>query len=200
MQLPILTFATASELESYLSGQADDAMGFWLKLSKAGALQATISKDAAIEAALCWGWIDGQLAKFDDDYFLIRMTPRRRGSRWSAKNRRSAERLAREGRLQATGLRAVEAAQADGRWDTAYVSQRMAEPPPDLIAALAENPAARAFFDALDRANRYSIIYRINDAKRPETRQKRVTDFVAMLARGETIHPAKPKKPNPLNR
>lgn len=194
MKLPILTFATAAEMERYLANQAGDAMGFWLKLSKGGALNATIAKDAAIEAALCWGWIDGQLARFDDDYFLVRMTPRRRGSRWSAKNRNSAQRLAREGRLQASGLREVEAARADGRWDAAYVSQGMAEPPPDLVAALAKNPEARACFDSLDRANRYSIIYRVNDAKRPETRQRRVTDFVAMLARGETIHPARSKR------
>jgi uncharacterized protein YdeI (YjbR/CyaY-like superfamily) len=186
---PILAFKTAQDLEAYLAGEPRASKGFWLKLSKAGAVEATINKGDAIEAALCWGWIDGRLDKFDDQYFLVRMTPRRPGSRWSAKNREAADRLLVQGRLQSPGLAEVEAAKCDGRWEAAYASQGKAEVPEDLAAALASHETAKHFFEALDRANRYSIIYRVNDAKRTETRAQRIAQFVEMLARGETIHP-----------
>jgi uncharacterized protein YdeI (YjbR/CyaY-like superfamily) len=186
---PILAFKTAQDLEAYLAGEPPASNGFWLKLSKAGAVEATINKRDAIEAALCWGWIDGQLDKFDDQHFLVRMSPRRPGSRWSAKNREAADRLRMQGRLQSPGLAEVEAAKSDGRWEAAYASQGKAEVPEDLAAALASRETAKRFFEALDRANRYSIIYRVNDAKRTETRAQRIAQFVEMLARGETIHP-----------
>ncbi len=185
---PILAFSSSQDMEAYMTGELE---GFWLKLSKRGASAATISKAEAVEAALCCGWIDGQLDKLDDHHFLVRMTPRRRGSRWSAKNRVTAERLAREGRLHAAGLAAVAAAKSDGRWAAAYASQGKAETPRDLAAALALSEAASRFFETLDRANRYAVIYRVNDAKRPETRAKRIEQFVQMLARGETLHPLK---------
>jgi uncharacterized protein YdeI (YjbR/CyaY-like superfamily) len=186
---PTLAFKTAQDLEAYLAGESRASKGFWLKLSKAGAVEATINKGDAIEAALCWGWIDGQLDKFDDQHFLVRMTPRRPGSRWSAKNREAADRLLRQGRLQAPGLAEVEAAKSDGRWEAAYASQGKAEVPKDLAAVLGSRETAKRFFEGLDRANRYSIIYRVNAAKRPETRAQRIAQFVEMLARGETIHP-----------
>jgi uncharacterized protein YdeI (YjbR/CyaY-like superfamily) len=186
---PILAFKTAQDLEAYLAEEPRTSKGFWLKLPKAGAIEATIHKADAIEVALCWGWIDGQLDKFDEQYFLVRMTPRRPGSRWSAKNREAADRLLVQGRLQSPGLAEVEAAKSDGRWEAAYASQGKAEVPEDLAAALASNETALRFFETLDRANRYSIIYRVNDAKRPETRAQRIARFVEMLARGETIHP-----------
>ena len=186
---PILAFKTAQDLEAYLAGESRASKGFWLKLSRAGAAEPTINKADAIEAALCWGWIDGQLDRFDGRYFLVRMTPRRPGSRWSAKNRETADRPLMQGRLQSPGRAEVEAAKADGRWEAAYASQGKAEVPADLAAALASHETARRFFEALDRANRYSIIYRVNDAKRPETRAQRIAQFVEMLARGETIHP-----------
>jgi uncharacterized protein YdeI (YjbR/CyaY-like superfamily) len=189
---PVLAFTNASELEAYMSHEPRDSAGFWLKLSKSGAPAATISKEDAIEAALCCGWIDGQLAKFDEHHFLVRMTPRRPGSRWSAKNRATADRLANQGRIRAAGLAEIEAAKIDGRWDAAYASQRKAEIPEDLAAALATDESAKRFFDKLDRANRFAVIYRVNDAKRPETRAKRIAQFVKMLARGETIHPLEP--------
>jgi uncharacterized protein YdeI (YjbR/CyaY-like superfamily) len=188
---PILAFTAVNEIEAYMSGPSADAKGFWLKLAKAGASEKTISKDEAIEAALCCGWIDGQLDRFDEHYFLVRMTPRRHGSRWSAKNCATAERLARAGRVKAAGLAEIKAAKGDGRWDAAYKSSRTAEVPDDLAAALARNPAAKRFFETLDSANRFAIIYRVNDAKRPETRTKRVAQYVEMCARGETIHPAR---------
>jgi uncharacterized protein YdeI (YjbR/CyaY-like superfamily) len=139
---------------------------------------------------LLW-WIDGQLDKLDDHYFLVRMTPRRPGSRWSAKNRATAERMGQEGRLKPGGLAEVEAAKSDGRWAAAYASQRKAETPIDLAEALALSAPASRFFETLDRANRYAIIYRVNNTKKPETRAKRIEQFVETLARGETIHPLK---------
>lgn len=190
---PVLTFKSAQELQTRMSREPRTSKGFWLKLSKAGAPAATITKDEAIETALCCGWIDGQLAKLDECYFLVRMTPRRPGSRWSAKNRAAADRLAELGRLLPAGLAEVEAAKADGRWDAAYASQGGAEPPEDLLASLRSNKAASRFFETLDRANRFAIIYRVGEAKRPETRAKRIAKFVEMLARGETIHPPKKK-------
>jgi len=186
---PILAFKSAQDLEAYFASEPRASRGFWLKLSKASAVEATINKVEAVEAALCWGWIDGRLDKFDDQYFLVRMTPRRSGSRWSAKNRAAAERLLMQGRLQPPGLAEVEAAKWDGRWEAAYASQGQAEVPEDLAAALASRETAKRFFEALDRANRYSIIYRVNDAKRTETRARRIAQFVEMLARGETIRP-----------
>jgi uncharacterized protein YdeI (YjbR/CyaY-like superfamily) len=188
---PILAFSSGQDIEAHMTVESTSSKGFWLKLSKIGAPEATISKEEAIEAALCCGWIDGQLDKLDDHYFLVRMTPRRPGSRWSAKNRATAERLAQEGRLKQAGLAEVEAAKSDGRWAAAYESQGKAEMPHDLAEALALDEAANRFFETLDRANRYAIIYRVNDAKRPETRAKRIAQFVGMLARGETIHPLK---------
>ena len=181
---PILAFKTAQDLEAYLAGAPRKSKGFWLKLSKAGAVEATINKAEAIEVALCWGWIDGQLDRFDDQYFLVRMTPRRPGSRWSPKNRATADRLIMQGLLQSPGLAEVEAAKSDGRWAAAYASQGKAEVPEDLAAALSSHEAAKRSFESLDRANRYAIIYRVNDAKRPETRVRRIAQFVEMLARG----------------
>ncbi|MGY3551174.1 uncharacterized protein YdeI (YjbR/CyaY-like superfamily) [Bradyrhizobium sp. USDA 4472] len=188
---PILHFRSAAKLEAYMSAEPRTSPGCWLKLSRAGAARTTITKQDAIETALCCGWIDGQLAPFDAEYFLVRMTPRRRGSRWSQKNRDAADRLLAQGRIRPAGLAEIEAAKADGRWAGAYASQGKAEVPADLAAALKRNKPAAAFFEELDRANRYSIIYRVNDAKRPETRAERITKFVAMLARGETLHPRK---------
>jgi uncharacterized protein YdeI (YjbR/CyaY-like superfamily) len=139
---PILSFKEVAAIEAYMLRA--ESNGFWLKLSKIGARKTTISKDEAIEAALCCGWIDGQLAKFDEHHFLIRMTPRRSGSRWSAKNRGTAERLAHEGRLKAAGLGQIAQAKADGRWDAAYQSQGKAEVPSDLLAAWRKTPKPRA--------------------------------------------------------
>ncbi len=188
---PILTFTSQAKLEAQMSSEPQASKGFWLKLSKAGTAKPTISKADAIEAALCCGGIDGQLATFDDQYFLVRMTPRRRGSRWSAKNRAAADRLVEQGRVRSAGLAEIDAAKRDGRWEAAYASQGKAEMPSDLVTALHLNASAKRFFDGLDRANRYAIIYRVNDAKRPETRARRIETFVKMLSRGETIHPTK---------
>ena len=138
---PIISFADLPSIETYLSAHEGSESGFWLKLAKAGAPEATITKAQAIEAALCHGWIDGQLGKFDEHYYLVRMTPRRSASRWSAINRDTAERLIREARMQPAGLSEVQKAKADGRWSAAYQSQGKAEPPSDFLAALRKDSA-----------------------------------------------------------
>jgi uncharacterized protein YdeI (YjbR/CyaY-like superfamily) len=143
----------------------------------------------ALEVALCFGWIDARRGKLDDDYFLQRFTPRGPRSRWSKLIRARAEGLVTAGRMRPAGLREVERAKADGRWDAAYDSARTATVPDDLQLALDREPRARAFFETLDGANRYAILYRVQEAKKPETRQRRIETFVAMLAAGETIHP-----------
>ena len=193
-ELPITTFDDLSSWEEWLRTHCATSSGLRLKLAKAGAAQPTISKAEAIEGALCHGWIDGRINKLDESYFLTRFTPRRPGSRWSAINRKTAERLIREGRMSEAGLREVERAKAAGRWDTAYASQSKAQPPDDLKAALKANPAAKRMFDQLDGANRYAVIYRVQDVKKLETRARRITQYVDMLARGETIHPKRSRK------
>lgn len=193
-ELPVLAFDDLAAWEAWLKKEAASSDGLWMKLGKAGAPRSTIGKAQAIEGALCHGWIDGQLAKFDEHYFLVRFTPRRRGSRWSAANRETAQRLIDAGRMSSAGRVEVEAARADGRWAAAYASQSKAECPPDLLKALAANPAARRMFEELDSANRYAVIYRVQDAKKPETRTRRIKQYIEMLARGETIHPRKGKQ------
>jgi uncharacterized protein YdeI (YjbR/CyaY-like superfamily) len=189
--LPVLTFADSASWEAWLEAHGSSSPGLWMKLAKSGATSPTLTKAEAIEGALCHGWIDGQLGKLDAEHFLVRFTPRRPRSRWSAVNRDTAQRLIRARRMRQAGLQAIEAAKADGRWDAAYAPQSRAEAPPDLLEALAMNAAAEALFVRLDRANRYAILYRVQDATRPETRARRIAQFVDMLARGETIHPRK---------
>jgi uncharacterized protein YdeI (YjbR/CyaY-like superfamily) len=143
----------------------------------------------ALEIALCYGWIDGQRKALDEEYFLQRFTPRRRRSRWSKINRDSATALIEQGRMRPAGLAEVERAKADGRWAAAYDSSSKIQPTPELLAALDSNPKAKALFEQLDRQNRYAILYRVHDAKRPETRTRRIETFVDMLSRGETPYP-----------
>jgi len=186
--LPIRAFADAAAWEAWLAAEPRGSAGVWLKLARQSAGAASVSKAEAIDAALCHGWIDGQLNPFDEAWWLIRFTPRKPRSKWSAKNRRRAEELIAAGRVAPAGLAEIEAAKADGRWQAAYTSQGEATVPDDLAAALDAEPAARAFFDTLTGANRYAILYRIHDAKRPETRAARIAKFVGMCARGETVH------------
>lgn len=191
--LPIRGFASAALFEQWMVGQHPDSKGIWLKLAKLSSGVASVSKAAAIEVALCHGWIDGQLNPYDERFWLIRFTPRSAKSGWSEINRATVTRLMAEGRVSPAGLAQVEAAQRDGRWDAAYAPQSKAEAPADLLAALEANAAAKAFFATLKGANRYAVLYRIQDAKTPATRQARIEKFVAMLARGEVVHPPKPK-------
>ena len=187
--LPVLTFVDQAAWDAWLATEGRAAPGLWVKFAKPSAGAPSVTKAQAIEAALRHGWIDGQLDKFDADWWLTRFTPRGAKSRWSQINRATAERLIAEGRMASTGLAEVERARADGRWDAAYAPQAKAEVPPDLQVALDAAPEARRFFETLRGANRYAVLYRIQDAKTPTTRAARIEKFVAMLARGETLHP-----------
>jgi uncharacterized protein YdeI (YjbR/CyaY-like superfamily) len=186
--LPVLDFADAQAWEAWLATRGGKTAGIWLKIAKAGNSASSLTKAQAIDAALCHGWIDGQIDKYDEAWFLTRFTPRKRTSKWSENNRKRAEQLVADGRVAPTGLAEIEAAKADGRWDTAYAPASTAEEPEDLKAALNAVPAARAFFDTLTGANRYAILYRVQTAKKAETRAARIAKFVAMCRRGETVH------------
>ena len=188
--LPVLTVPNAAAWARWLEGNGEKSDGVWLVLAKKGTSGPTslIYEDALAEA-LCHGWVDGQLARGDEGTFRRTFTPRRPGSRWSKRNVAMATTLIDEGRMQPAGLAAVAKAQADGAWDSAYEGQAEMEVPADLASALSAAPAAEAMFARLSAANRYSMLYRITTAKRADTRQRRIDQFVAMLARGETIHP-----------
>jgi uncharacterized protein YdeI (YjbR/CyaY-like superfamily) len=186
--LPVMELASAEEWHAWLAQHHASSPGVWLKIAKKGTGVATVSMPEVIEDALCWGWIDGLRHGHDDVYFRQRMTPRKRGSRWSRINRDKAEALIANGRMQPAGRREVDAARADGRWDAAYAGSRTMTVPDDLTRALRRNAAARRAFERLDSRNRYAILYRIQDAKRAETRARRIEGFVTMLAEGRTIH------------
>lgn len=185
--LPVLPFADAATWETWLIANAT-SKGLWLKIAKKDSGIATVTYDQALDVALCHGWIDGQKRGFDGDWFLQRFTPRRPKGLWSKINIGKVERLTDEGRMRPSGQREVDAAKADGRWDAAYDGARNMEVPPELAAALAKNRKARTFFETLDKTNRYSVCWRVQTAKKPETKARRVETLVAMLARGEKIH------------
>jgi len=186
--LPILTFRDAKSFEQWLEQQPADAGGAWIKFAKKAADAISLSKTEAIDAALCHGWIDGQLNKYDDEHWLIRFTPRKARSKWSLVNKKRASELIAEGRMRGSGLAQIDAAKADGRWDAAYAPASSAQVPSDLRDALDANPRAAQFFATLKGANRYAVLYRIGAVKRAETRARKIAEFVAMLERGETIH------------
>ena len=186
-ELPEMTFADQAAFAAWLAEHADTP-GVWIRIAKKGTGIPSVDHDQALEEALRHGWIDGTARRVDDQWFVQKFTPRSRRSRWSKINRDSAERLIAEGRMFPRGLREVEAARADGRWDAAYVGPAKSTVPDDLAAALEASPSAAAFFTTLTSQNRYAILYRIEEAKRPETRARRIEKFVAMLERGETLH------------
>jgi uncharacterized protein YdeI (YjbR/CyaY-like superfamily) len=187
--LPVLCFESADAWDAWLADHHDSSPGLWLKIAKKGSAGRSISYSEALDVALCHGWIDGQKGRHDDDYWLQRFTPRKPGSNWSKINTERAAALITSGRMRPAGLREVERARADGRWEQAYESQSRVTVPDDLARALAANERARAFFATLDSANRYAILYRIGTAKKPETRAKRIDTFVAMLSEHRKIHP-----------
>jgi uncharacterized protein YdeI (YjbR/CyaY-like superfamily) len=186
--LPVEEFATAKAWERWLTRHHTTSPGVWLKIAKKGSDATTVAIVDAIEVALCYGWIDGLRHAHDDTYFRQRFTPRKPRSRWSRINRDRAEALIAAGRMRAAGQAQVDAAMADGRWESAYAGSRTMEVPDDLTRALRRTTKARRAFDALDSANRYAILWRIHDAKRPETRARRIEQFVTMLEEGRTIH------------
>jgi uncharacterized protein YdeI (YjbR/CyaY-like superfamily) len=165
--LPILAFASASDWELWLRKQPRSSLGIWLKLAKKGSAVKSVSRQEAIDGALCHGWIDGQLQKFDERYWLVRFTPRSARSKWSGMNRSKVQTLIDAGRMSAAGLQEVERAKADGRWEAAYPPQSKAEVPSDLQLALNANPKAKRTFSKLDSANRYAILYRLHIKNRP---------------------------------
>ncbi len=186
--LPILQFPTQEAWALWLDQNHTRNEGVWLKFAKKASPFTTVGFSEALEEALCYGWIDGQVARHDEHFFLHRFTPRRPRSNWSQINRENVERLIAAKRMRPTGLEQVKAAKEDGRWDAAYAPQSKATVPDDLQQALEENPKAKAFFETLRGANRYAILYRVREAKRPETRAKRIAQYVGMLAEHRTLH------------
>lgn len=185
--LPVIPFASQKEWVAWLEAHHATAKGLWIKFAKKKSGVQTVVYLEAVETALCYGWIDGQAASFDETYSLQRFTPRTARSKWSKINTARALHLIEAGRMQSAGLAAIQQAQADGRWEQAYDSPRNATVPDDLQRALDENPAAAAFFSELTGSNRYAVLYRIQDAKKPETRARRIQQFVEKLARRETV-------------
>lgn len=189
-ELPELVVADQQAWHAWLAEHADDGRGVWLVLAKKGSTAPTsLTYDQALDEALCQGWIDGQLRRRDAATYQQRFTPRLARSPWSRRNTTLVARLLEEGRMRPRGLAEVERARADGRWDAAYAGAAGSEVPPDLAAALAADPDAARTFAGLSSQNRFAILYRLGAAKRAETRERRIREFVAMLARGETLHP-----------
>jgi uncharacterized protein YdeI (YjbR/CyaY-like superfamily) len=193
--LPVIAFKSRPAFDRWLASQTAEGRGLWLKIAKKSSGIASISRAEAVDTALCHGWIDGQLDSFDGDYWLIRFTPRQSTSLWSEKNRARALELVTLGRMRPAGLSEIERAKKDGRWDKAYAGQSTAQVPDDLGQALSKSRKAKAFFDALDSRNRYSILHRIHIAKKPETRSARIEKFVTMLIEGKTLYPMRTKAP-----
>ncbi|WP_026621260.1 YdeI (YjbR/CyaY-like superfamily) [Ensifer sp. WSM1721] len=188
-QLPIIHFGDTKAFEDWLARQGPDCRGLWVKFAKKASGIASITPKEALDVALCHGWIDGQRIGLDDKYYLNKYTPRRARSRWSEINRTRALELIAEGRMTPRGMAEVERARADGRWEAAAAPPSKATVPEDLQDALKHNGAAKALFDELDSRNRYAVLFRIQDAKKAETRKARIEKYVDMLARGETPYP-----------
>lgn len=197
VELEELVVPDAAALRAWLREHHQSSPGVWLALTRKGGTVTSLTWQEAVDEALCVGWIDGQGRKRDEQTSSIRLTPRGPRSMWSQRNVGHIARLEAEGRLLPAGRAAVEAAQRDGRWAAAYAPPSESVVPEDLAAAIAADPAAQAMFDVLTKTNRYALIHRIGTLKRPETRARRITEYVAMLARGETIYPQKARPPDP---
>ncbi|MET7372102.1 YdeI/OmpD-associated family protein [Micromonospora arida] len=192
-ELDELIVADAEALRAWLSANHATSPGVWLALTRKGGTVTTLTWQQAVDEALCVGWIDGQARKRDEESSWIRFTPRRPRSVWSQRNVANVARLEEQGRILPAGRAAVDAAKADGRWAAAYAPPSEAEVPADLLAAIAAEPAAQAMLDVLTKANRFALIHRLNAVKRAETRERKIGEFVAMLARHETFYPQKAK-------
>ncbi|WP_431068068.1 YdeI/OmpD-associated family protein [Ralstonia holmesii] len=189
MQNPALTFANQEAWEAWLEASAEVAPGVWLHIAKRSAEQSTVSYAQALESALCYGWIDGQKKAGSEHYWLQRFTPRTAKSIWSKINKAKAEALMSDGRMRPSGLRAIDLAKHDGRWEAAYSSASTSTVPDDLQQALDANPKAEQFFATLNSQNRYAILFRIQNVKKAETRAKKISQFIDMLNKGEKLHP-----------
>ena len=188
IDLPIKSFKSEDAFAKWLESHHTKSRGIWLRIAKKDSGLSSVTYAQALDVALCYGWIDGQKRPYDETTWLQRFTPRSPRSVWSKINTGKVQTLIESGRMRPAGLAAVESAKADGRWESAYQPSKNAEIPADLQAALDANPKARAFFETLRGANRYAVIYRVSTAKKPETRARRIADFVERLARGETLH------------
>ena len=187
-EMPVIMFKHPKDLADWLDKNHAVSSGLWLRLAKKAAGLESVTYDEALEVALCYGWIDGQKKTFDETAFLQKFTPRGRRSLWSKINVGHVARLEKEGRMKPAGLAAVATAKADGRWEAAYHSCSTAEMPEDFLTALEREPEAKGFFFTLNKTQRHGFFFRITTAKKPETRRKRIADFVAMLKRGEKLH------------
>ena len=185
---PVIAFASAAAFHKWLARYHADHPGIWLKIAKKASGIPTVTYAEALDEVLCFGWIDGQRKSFDATAFLQKFTKRGKRSTWSKINVGHVTRLEKEGRMKPAGLAAVASAKADGRWAAAYHSSSAAMMPEDFLTALAREPDAKAFFDTLNKTQRYGFFFRITTAKKPETRRKRIADFVTMLKRGEKLH------------
>ena len=186
--LPILYFETQAAWEAWLEEHQADSQGLWLKISKKDSGFDSVSYSEALDLAICYGWIDSQKGTLDDDFWLQRFTPRGSRSKWSQRNRAIADQMIQQGRIRSAGLREVELAKQDGRWEAAYASQSEIKVPDDFQAELDKNPAAKEFFATLNSVNRYAILYRLQDAKKPQTRLRRMEKFISMLNEPRTIY------------
>lgn len=186
--LPILLFASKHDWHAWLDAHHGQDKGVWLKHAKKSSGRQSVSYDEALEEALCYGWIDSQKQAYDSDYYLQKFTPRGPKSIWSKVNVTKVEALTKAGKIQPAGLAAIESAKQDGRWDAAYDSPSASEIPEDFQAALDQNPKAKQFFETLNKANVYGFCWRVQTAKKPETRKARIEKFIAMLNQGEKLH------------
>ena len=185
---PVLAFASQAEWEAWLDAEHASSDGVWVKFAKKGSGVETVVYAEALEVALCYGWIDSQVARLDERFYLQKFTPRRSRSKWSRINRDKIEELTKQGRMKPAGLEQVDLAKADGRWEAAYASPANVEIPDDLQAALGASPKAAEFWAGLSKSNRYAIVFQLEDAKKPETRARRLEKFVGMLERGEKLY------------
>jgi uncharacterized protein YdeI (YjbR/CyaY-like superfamily) len=187
-ELSVISFETAEKWRSWLEQNHQNDSGIWLRIFKKASGKPSVNHGSALEEALCYGWIDGQAKKYDDESYLQKFTRRRPRSIWSKRNIEHIERLEKEGKMQPAGRKEVEAAKADGRWERAYDSPKNMEVPEDFITELSKNKKALAFFETLNKTNRFSIAWRLQTAKRPETRERRKKAMLEMMARGEKIY------------
>lgn len=186
---PVLSFVSAQKWEAWLARNHAKPNGIWLRFFKKGSGKKTVTYAEALDEALCYGWIDSQLKKYDEASYLQKFTPRRSKSVWSKLNIQHVERLSKAGKMKPAGLQKVEEAKKDGRWEQAYDSSGKMTVPADFLKQLAKNKKAKAFFETFNKANTYAIAWRLATAKKPETREKRMKAILAMLAKGEKFHP-----------
>ena len=197
--IPVLLFATPQKWEAWLAKNHPDPKGIWMRIAKKDSEETSVTYAEALDGALCYGWIDGQKQKYDEVSWLQKFTPRRPKSPWSKINTGHAERLIKTGKMKAAGLRQIEEAKKDGRWHSAYDSHGTFTIPADFLKEVNKNKKAKAFFKTLSRVNLYALAYRLQTAKRPETREKRMKTYLEMLKQGKSIHPTG-KNDHPIER